>query len=145
MKKFQFRLQRILDLREKLEEEQKLKLAAAAAAYQELIQQQDRLYQYAKEARETSSQKMAAGLVDIELLQRADQLFLEAQQLEIQQKPLIEQAQRRMEKERNEYFRLQRDKKAVELLREKRLKEYKQEELREETRILDEISKHRGL
>ena len=144
MKKFQFRLQRILDLREKLEEEQKLKLAAAAAAYQQLLQRQQRLYDLAREAQELSSRKMMAGSVDLELLQRADKLFAEAQQLEIQQKPLLEQAQRRMEKEKIEYSRLHRDKKAVELLREKRLKEYKQEEIREETNFLDEIAKRRG-
>ncbi|MGL5721904.1 MAG: flagellar export protein FliJ [Brevinema sp.] len=145
MKKFQFRLQRILDLREKLEEEQKLKLAAAAAAYQELLQRQDRLYQLAKEVREASSEQMLEGNVDLGLLQRADKLFAEAQQLEIEQKPLLEQAQRRMEKEKNEYSRLHRDKKAVELLRDKKLKEYKQEEIREETNFLDEIAKRRGL
>ena len=144
MKKFQFRLQRILDLREKLEEEQKLKLAAAAMAYQELLQRQDRLYNLAKEAREASSLQMMGGNVDLELLQRADKLFAEAQRLEIEQKPLLDQAQRRMEKEKNEYARLHRDKKAVELLREKRLKEYKQEEIREETNFLDEIAKRRG-
>lgn len=141
MKKFEFRLQRILELREKLGEKQKAKLAAAAFQYQKIIQQQREAYDKALEVKNTLSEKIKDGSITIEELKNSDLLRYNADRLAVSLKEPLEEARLKMEKEQKEYNKYHKEKKVVEILRDRKLKEYKQAEIREETTVMDEISK----
>lgn len=134
MKKFEFRLQKILDLRKKLEDAQRLKLAAAAAFYNSLLHRQEAPFARAAEER-------SAGGMGIAALRQADILYKKAEQTRAALQPEVDAAKLILDKEQEIYTKLHRATQSLAVLRKKHLEAYLKEELRQEIAEIDEMSK----
>jgi flagellar FliJ protein len=139
MKRFRFRLQRVLDLRVQIRDE----------ARQELVRRnQERDYQInilrhlEDEYRRTSIQEggtYSAG--DLVLL--GTYCARLQKQIEHQQE-VVAKARKEAEQAQERYVETSRDAKALEMLREKKLQEHTEQMLREEGAMLDEIAIQRA-
>lgn len=141
MKKFKFRMQKLLDIREKLELEQKNKLAKVAAEYQQVIQKQDQILVKTNDCKQKVYKDIDNGLVSIQSLRYIDQLNSQALQYVRALMPEVENKKSIMEKEREKYAQLHKDKKVLENLKKKELRKYKQIQSRIELMEMDEIAK----
>ena len=137
MKKFTFKLQRLLEIRERLEEEARVELAKASGDYQIVLNRKNKAIQSVQHARSESETKLSfENLRNYDLLQQeTDRAILEIDK-ELEGKREI------MEQKKAVYVKKKQDKRAVEILKEKALARYQEEESREEQKNLDEIGKN---
>ena len=142
MKKFNFKLQKILDIREKLELEQKNILSKAASEYQQLVMKRDENIAKVDLSREVLYSQMKTQSVSIQQLQTIDFLQGQVNQLSRSLAIPIEEKRKKMEQERVKYNKLVKDRKSMELLKEQELKKYKVGQQRSETLEMDEIAKN---
>ena len=142
MKKFSFKLQRILDVREKLELEQKNKLAIAAAEYQQVLLKKDGTYVKVEKARTLAFENMKQNVIDIRHLQNLDLLKSQADLLAFSLAPEIEEKKQKMEAQKIRFNKAHKDKRAIEILKEQTFKKYKVLLDKEETDAMDEIAKN---
>ncbi|MGL4676761.1 MAG: flagellar export protein FliJ [Brevinema sp.] len=141
MKKFQFRMQRILDIREKLELEQKNKLAKVASDYQKVLLKKDNSLDRMQQTRNKIYTDIQNNNISLKSLQYMDQLQNQTDQLVRSLASEINQKQKIMEKEREKYNKLRQDKKLIENLKKKELEKHKILQHRSEAIIMDEIAK----
>lgn len=139
MKKFEFKLQRLLEIRQRQEDEQKIELAKASGAYQLEVNKKTQILDNIHELRQKikSSGKMSLDTMrayDI-LVQNSDTAIREVE-LEMEKKRLV------MEQELKKYTKLKQKRRAVEILKEKAQKKYDTKAQREEINTLDEIGKN---
>jgi flagellar FliJ protein len=138
MKKFSFRLQRLLDIRQKLEDEQKIVLAKASGDYQLEVNKKNRILETVSHFRDSIKGKPP----DINELRAFDKLLTDSDAairvIEIE----MEKKRKIMEKELAKYTKLKQDKRAVEILKEKALNEHREAQKREENMEIDEIGKN---
>ena len=139
MKKFEFKLQRLLEIRQKQEDNQKIELAKASGAYQleankkiKILDNIHELRQKIKDSKNMSLDTMRA--YDI-LIQNSDTAINEVER-EMEKKRLV------MEEELKKYTELKQKRRAVEILKEKAIKEYNIKAQKEETNRLNEIGKN---
>ena len=125
MRKFNFKLQNILDIREKLELEQKNILTKAASEYQQLLSRKDDDIQKVILSREIIYSQMKTTEVSIQSLRNLDHLQVQVNQLTRSLDPQIEEKFKKMEQERVKYNKLVKDKKSIEILKNNELKKYK--------------------
>lgn len=135
-------MQKLLDIREKLELDQKNKLAVVAGEYQQALQKQELILEKSNDMRNQVFQKMDSQLLSINELRHIDQLNTHVSQYARSLLPEIEQKKQAMEKEREKYAQVHRDKKVLENLKKKELQKFKQEQIKAENRIMDEIAKN---
>lgn len=145
MAKFKFRLATLLRLRERTRDERRTALAQAYQAEALLREEQERL------ARDldglTNASRMACGPgplnIDRLLDTRRYELVIKAHQQDLQKKRtmLEEEIGRRREAlaEANRQVRV------LELLRERQMERFRQEEIRQEIKLLDEVAGRRNL
>ncbi|MGL4394095.1 MAG: flagellar export protein FliJ [Brevinema sp.] len=142
MKKFKFSLQALLEIRERLEEEQKNKLAKAAGEYQQALERQAAPLQKYQIAKQEATSLIQNNQVSVSQLKYLDTLYQQAQIFSFSMESEIEDKRKKMDKEKEEYNKLYRDKKALEILKEKELKDYKKLIAHQENINMDEISKN---
>jgi len=142
MKKFNFKLQRILDVREKLELEQKNILAKAASEYQQVVLKRDENIAKVGRSREEIYSQMKTQTVSIQQLKTIDFLQNQVDQLSRSLVIQIEEKRKKMEQERVKYNKLVKDKKSIEILKEHEFKKYKITQQRSEVLEMDEIAKN---
>ncbi len=142
MKKFNFKLQKILDIREKLELEQKNILSKAASEYQQLVMKRDENIAKVDLSREVLYSQMKTQSVSIQQLQTIDFLQGQVNQLSRSLAIPIEEKRKKMEQERVKYNKLVKDRKSMELLKDQELKKYKVAQQRSEVLEMDEIAKN---
>ena len=142
MKKFNFKLQKILDIREKLELEQKNILAKAASEYQQIVLKRDESIAKVEQSREVIYAQMKTQTVSIQQLQTIDFLQGQVNQLSRSLATPIEEKRKKMEQERVKYNKLVKDRKSMELLKDQELKKYKIAQQRIEVLEMDEIAKN---
>ncbi|MGL4388060.1 MAG: hypothetical protein ACRCTJ_01530 [Brevinema sp.] len=142
MKKFKFSLQSLLEIRERLEDGQKNKLAKAAGEYKLSLEKQALSFQKVASAKDKISESIKQNKISMEQLRQLDFLYKQAQQLSFSMEEEIEKKRKKMEHEKEEYNKRYRDKKALELLKEKELVTYKKALAHQENIIMDEISKN---
>ena len=142
MKKFNFKLQKILDVREKLELEQKNILTKAASEYQQVVSKRDENIAKVDKSREALYSQMKTEAVSIQQLQTIDFLQSQVDQLSRALAIPMEEKRKKMEQERVKYNKLVKDRKSMELLKEQELKKYKVGQQRSETLEMDEIAKN---
>lgn len=139
MKKFQFKLQRLLEIRRDREEEQKIVLAKASGEYQkEVMRKQgvlDNVENFRKELKQTAHMSLSQLQAYDLLLQKSDAAIVEIDKE-------IERRKRVMEKEMEIYVKMKQDRRAVELLKEKAYKQYQEDANKEEIAVLDEIGRN---
>ena len=142
MKKFNFKLQKILDIREKLELEQKNILSKAASEYQQIVLKRDESIAKVEQSREVIYAQMKTQTVSIQQLQTIDFLQGQVNQLSRSLATPIEEKRKKMEQERVKYNKLVKDRKSMELLKDQELKKYKIAQQRIEVLEMDEIAKN---
>ncbi|MDK2818205.1 MAG: hypothetical protein KFW21_02010 [Spirochaetota bacterium] len=142
MRKFNFKLQKILDIREKLELEQKNILTKAASEYQQLLLRKDDNIQKVILSREIIYSEMKTKEVSIQSLRNLDHLQVQVNQLTRSLDPQIEEKFKKMEKERIKYNKLVKDKKSIEILKNNELKKYKIAQQRALVSDMDEIARN---
>ncbi len=143
MKKFKFRLQSLLDIREKLELEQKNKLAKAASEYQKAFKEQQDSVDFVNTQRQKIfAEQEKTGVVSMDDLRYLDKLQSQNSIFAASLNEEIEQKRLAMEAERVKYIKARQEKQAVENLKKKALEKHKIERLRYENYEMDEISKH---
>ena len=142
MKKFNFKLQKILDIREKLELEQKNILTKAASEYQQVVSKRDENIAKVNQSREVLYSQMKAQTVSIQQLKTIDFLQGQVDQFSRSLAIPMEEKRKKMEQERVKYNKLVKDRKSMELLKEQEFKKYKIAQQRSETLEMDEIAKN---
>lgn len=145
MAKFKFRLATLLRLRERARDERRAQLAQAYQADAVLREEQERLGRDLDEMSKASRIACGPGPLNIDRLldTRRYELVIKAQQQDLQKKRamLEEEIGRRREAlaEANRQVRV------LELLRERQLARLRQEENRQEIKLLDEVAGRRSM
>lgn len=136
LKKFQFKLERLLEIRKDREEEQKIVLAKASGEYQKEVMRKQAVLDNVEGFRNQLKSIPNPGLSQYQaydvMLQHSDAAIAEIDKE-------IEKRKRVMDREMEIYVKLKQDRRAVELLKEKRYKQYQEEAQKEEGAFLDEI------
>lgn len=143
MKKFEFKLQRLLEIREKKEESQKAELAKASGAYQIELNKKLKILDNIDQARKKLTENKKALTLD--QLKAYDQLSVSGDLSIRALEPVIEQKRLRMEKEIERYTELKKERRTVEILKEKAHARWKAEADMEEVKVQDEIGKDQFL
>jgi flagellar FliJ protein len=135
MKRFKFRLQRVLDVRAQIRDE----------ARQELVRRNNERDHELSVLRYLEQEYLNNALVDGGTYSASDLLAkgVYSERLEIaieHQQVVVQQAIAKAEEALDVYIEASKEAKAIEMLREKKLEEFKEEVLKEEAAVLDEIA-----
>ena len=144
MKKFQFRLQVVLDIKEKLLEEKLLELSKVQRGLQEAIEKQRTLESYQLEINQALLKVFESGndLNLVEVQRYKD--FINKLIVDISsQKVVVQNISRLLEEKRREVNEVLKEKKVLEKLKENQQKKYYQEFEQYERRELDDMSSGR--
>ncbi|MCB0310550.1 MAG: flagellar export protein FliJ [Bdellovibrionales bacterium] len=139
MKKFRFRLQRVLDYRKLVKDERK----------RELLLANHKLRQVQKSLEDLQSAEQA-NLLQQEQVISAAQVYLKerfAERLQamiVAQRLALIEAEKLLDQARDAYIEAAKDAQALETLRERKLEEYKQYLLAEDQKFLDELATQKG-
>jgi len=137
MRKYQFRLERLLEIRKYRELESELKLAAATG---ECVRLQTEISEMDLARRSTLAQRYEVGGVDLAYLTAAE-LYMQRLDANTRsnQEELIER-ERERDAARDEYLAASRDRKVLDRLKEKRETVYRREQLKQEIFEVDDSS-----
>ena len=144
MKKFQFRLQVVLDIKEKLLEEKLLELSKVQRGLQEAIEKQRTLESYQLEINQALLKVFESGndLNLVEVQRYKD--FINKLIVDISsQKVVVQNISRLLEVKRREVNEVLKEKKVLEKLKENQQKKHYQEFEQYERRELDDMSSSR--
>ncbi len=144
MKKFQFRLQVVLDIKEKLLEEKLLELSKVQRSLQEAIDKQKTLESYQIEINQALMRVFQSGndLNVVEVQRYKD--FINKLIVDISsQKVVVQNISKLLEIKRKEVNEVLKEKKVLEKLKENQQKKYYQEFEQYERRELDDMSSSR--
>ena len=144
LKKFQFRLQVVLDIKEKLLEEKLLELSKVQRGLQEAIEKQRTLESYQLEINQALLKVFESGndLNLVEVQRYKD--FINKLIVDISsQKVVVQNISRLLEVKRREVNEVLKEKKVLEKLKENQQKKYYQEFEQYERRELDDMSSSR--
>ena len=136
MRRFNYRFQRIIELKERLEEARKAELGEAVAI---LNQEQSRLRQLMHSQETYQNLKQPAAPCNLDLLSLNANYVLRLQREILEQLGRIEQVQRVVDERRNNLVEATKEKKVYEVLRERAENEYKLQRKRYEQGQLDEV------
>ncbi len=144
MKKFQFRLQVVLDIKEKLLEEKLLELSKVQRGLQEAIQKQKTLERYQMEINDALLNVFQSGNdLDLVEVQRYKD-FINKLIVDISnQKVVVQNITKVLELKRKEVNEVLKEKKVLEKLKENQKKKFYQEFEQYERRELDDIASSR--
>lgn len=144
MKKFQFRLQVVLDIKEKLLEQKLLELSKVQRSLQEAVQKQRTLERYQNEINEALMNVFQSGNdLDLVEVQRYKD-FINKLIVDISnQKVVIQNISKVLELKRKEVNEILKEKKVLEKLKENQKKKYYQSYEQYQTRELDDIASSR--
>ena len=144
MKKFEFRLQVVLDIKEKLLEQKLLELSKVQRGLQEAIHKQKTLESYQMEINEALMKVYQSGNeLDVVEIQRYKD-FINKLIVDISsQKVVVQNISRLLEIKRKEVNDVLKEKKVLEKLKENQEKKYYQEYDHYERRELDDIASSR--
>lgn len=144
LKKFTFRLQVVLDIKEKLLEEKLLELAKVQRGLQEAVQKQKELEGYQLEINNALLRVFQSGNdLDLNEVQRYKD-FINKLIVDISnQKVIIQNVQKLLELKRKEVNEILKEKKVLEKLKENQKKKYYQEIEHNTRKELDDITSSR--
>jgi flagellar FliJ protein len=139
MKRFTFRLQRILDIREQIRDEARQELGRRNAL---LAQEQSVLARLEAELLRLNG--ASDGIVTAGNLLLTGAYALRVQKMIEQQSVKVEEARKAVVQAQERYIQANKDARALEMLRDKKRAEYDQEVLKEEINQLDEVAMQRA-
>ena len=144
MKKFQFRLQVVLDIKEKLLEQKLLELSKVQRGLQEAVQKQKTLENYQLEINHALLKVFQSGNdLDLDEVQRYKD-FINKLLVDISaQKVVVQNITKLLEMKRKEVNDVLKEKKVLEKLKENQKKKYYQEFEQYDRRELDDIASSR--
>jgi len=142
MRRFVFSLQKVLEYRQRLEEQA---IRAFAEAQAQLMHEQAVLHKLLIEREECLRRSHRRQHLSVELL-AVEQTYLSALEDRIeQQRQRVAEAEKVLEEKRQALIEAQRERKTLERLREKQYEEWRQEWLRTEQKALDELANVRAV
>jgi flagellar FliJ protein len=142
MRRFVFSLQKVLEYRQRLEEQA---IRAFAEAQAQLMHEQAVLHKLLIEREECLRRSHRRQHLSVELL-AVEQTYLSALEERIeQQRQRVAEAEKVLEEKRQALIGAQRERKTLERLREKQYEEWRQEWLRTEQKALDELANVRAV
>ncbi len=136
MKRFRFRLEKLLEIRRYKEQQEEIRMAEAAGKCRRLslsIQDKEE-----KERQQVLSRCLSKGKVDTEALVSAEMFGRRLHQEGLREKEELVQREQEREEVRKGYLEASREKKVLEKLREKKEEEYYAEQKRIEIHTMDE-------
>jgi|LauGreDrversion4_2_1035121.scaffolds.fasta_scaffold03416_2 flagellar FliJ protein len=139
MKRFTFRLQRILDIREQIRDEARQELGRRNA----ILTQEESVLK-GLEAELLRVHTAGDGIVTAGELLLTGAYSLRVQKMIEQQAVKVEEARQAVVQAQERYIQANKDARALEMLREKKRAEYDQEVLKEEINQLDEVATQRA-
>ncbi len=139
MKRFRFRLQRVLDIREQIRDELRQELALR----NQELQQQLNVLAYL-DAEFERSRIQGDGIVSASELEMTGAYSARVQQLIVEQRGHVEQAKVAVEEARERFIQANKDAKAIDMLKDKKKAQYTEEVLKEEMNQLDELAVQRA-
>lgn len=139
MKKFKFKLQKLLDFNQQKEDQEKTELAKASMAYQNLLNKKEKMLETVKGVRKELGKDKKQSLAR---LQNYDRMTKNTDLAVKALEPQIEEKKKIMEEHIRKYAELRREKRKVEIMKEKAFEQYRLESDREEQKVLDEIGKN---
>jgi len=136
MRRFRFKLDKILELRRYAEQEWELKLAEVTGR---VVAAEEEIREWARRRHETGRFHAGAGTVDMLLMRSREDYVMRIDQrvLELQYQLVALETER--SKVRDGYVEASKKRKALSRLEERQAEEYYRDALREEGRVLDEI------
>lgn len=142
MRRFEFSLQKVLDYRQRREEQA---IRAFAEAQAQLMHEQAVLHRLLIEREECLRRSHRRERLTVELLD-VEQTYLSALEERIEtQRERVAEAERMVEQRREGLIEAQRERKALERLREKHYEQWRQEMLRAEQNTLDDLATVRAV
>lgn len=138
MGRFQFRMENILSLRQKLEDKKKQEYGDANRKLQIENQKKQQLLDESAYVSKDLCDKMKEQIIPEEIISYNQYLKL-LKRKTVEQDQVVRKAASFAEKKREELLDAVKQRKMLESLKEKRWTEYKEEENREEQKIIDEI------
>ncbi|MCS6831648.1 MAG: flagellar export protein FliJ [Armatimonadota bacterium] len=142
MRRFEFSLQKVLDYRQRVEEQA---IRAFAEAQAHLIRERAMLHQLLIEREECLRRSQRRQQLAIELLD-IEQTYLSALEGRIEaQRERVAQAEKVLQKKREALIEAQRERKVLERLREKHYEQWRQEMLHSEQKSLDDLATVRAV
>ena len=138
MKKFDFKLDRILSYRELIQDEKKKNLILKN---QILFQEEERLKMLEEALKNNTLIELGEINIDILILTKDYSVYL-SEEID-RQRQVIEKAKENVEIAKQEYLEASKDAKALQILKEKQETEYKKNLLKEEEKELDSMATER--
>lgn len=138
MAKFVYRMQNILEIKEKLESQEKIAYSIANA---KLVEEQQKLQELLvrQEGYENRLRELQTGVLDIREIHTCKQAINSMKSLVRDQMMAVHTAQRNLEMARRRLDAVMKERKTHENLKEKAFEEFKEEIAAEESKITDEL------
>lgn len=141
MTKFVYRMQNILDLKLKLEEQAKIAFSLANAALKEEERKLEEIHEEIHQYKEKLKEAGTGSLDILEMKRCSDAIEIKKQHAKEQQNR-IKIAERNVELARMKLNSVMVERKTQEILREKAFEEYKREMNEEEKKVTDELTSY---
>lgn len=141
MARFRYSLQSILDIKLKMETQAKQDFSAAKSALDEEEEKLEALYER-KAGYEEMAKELLTGVLKVKEIEDNKNAILMMDQYIAAQHKQVEQAQKRLEAARERLTEVMKERKTHETLREKAFEEFLQEENRQESKAVDELTSY---
>ncbi|MCR5526748.1 MAG: flagellar FliJ family protein [Lachnospiraceae bacterium] len=141
MARFRYRMQNILELKQKLEEQSKMNYANQRRELTKAEEKEQELRDI-KAAYEEEQRKTRMDLLDLREI-RASDANIEVMEYKIKcQREVVEQEKRKLEMRRRELTKVMQERKAQEKLRERAFEQFKKDESAAESKTIDELTSY---
>ena len=137
MKKFDFKLQRLLEIRQKKEDQEKIELSRASGAYQFVLNKKEKILSNVQVTLDNLKKNKAR--LTLRELQDYDRLIKNSETSVRMLEEEIEAKRKIMQEHIDKYAALKRDRRVVETLKDKALEKYEADAQMEEQKETDEI------
>ncbi len=141
MAKFRYRMQNILELKQKLEEQSKMNYANQRRELTKAEQKEQELYDI-KAAYEEEQLKTRMDKLDLREIRSSDVGIEMIEDRIRDQKEVVEQEKRKLEMRRRELTKVMQERKAQEKLRERAFEQFKKDESAAESKTIDELTSY---
>ncbi|MBO5293286.1 MAG: flagellar export protein FliJ [Lachnospiraceae bacterium] len=141
MARFRYRMQSILDIKYKMEEQAKMDYATARMRLTEEEEKKEQLKRR-KQSYEEESRAALKGRLKVRKIQEAGEAILRMDEYIVQQDQEIRKAQIRLDAEREKLTELMKERKTHEKLREKAFEQFLAEENARESKEIDELTSY---
>jgi flagellar FliJ protein len=138
MRRFRFRLQGFLNLKEQEEKLQRLKFAQALLEYQEHFRVLQRVQEELEQLQQ-AKRELRRGQVQPEYLIMGELYEVRKQKEKEEREGIVDESKKRLTKAEESFQQVLKEKKMLERMKERAWKDYYQEYLRQEQKNLDDV------